>query len=61
MERVRYFEDYEVGEARETLGRTITETDMVIHAGHSGISFPIIWMRNSARHSHSDSASPMAR
>ena len=40
MERVRYFEDYEVGEARETLGRTITETDMVIHAGHSGDFFP---------------------
>ena len=28
-----YFEDYEVGYTRETLGRTITETDFVIHAG----------------------------
>jgi len=40
MERVRYFEDYVVGEVRETTGRTITETDFVIHAGHTGDFFP---------------------
>jgi acyl dehydratase len=39
-ERPRYFEDYELGEMRETLGRTITETDFVIHAGHTGDFFP---------------------
>jgi acyl dehydratase len=40
MERIRYFEDYVEGEARETPGRTITETDIVFHAGHSGDYFP---------------------
>jgi len=35
-----YFEDYKEGDARETHGRTITETDFVIHAGHSGDFFP---------------------
>jgi acyl dehydratase len=39
-ERPRYFEDYELGEVRETHGRTITETDFVIHAGHTGDFFP---------------------
>lgn len=36
----KYLEDYEVGDARRTLGRTITETDFVIHAGHSGDFYP---------------------
>ncbi|MFV0358636.1 MaoC family dehydratase [Tropicimonas sp.] len=40
MERERFFEDYEIGEARRTLARTITETDIVFHAGHSGDYFP---------------------
>src|ERR1700704_3134263 len=40
MERPRYFEDYELGEQRETTGRTITETDFVVHAGHTGDFFP---------------------
>ncbi|GIW75267.1 MAG: MaoC family dehydratase [Phycisphaerae bacterium] len=35
-----YFEDYVVGQTRLTHGRTITETDFVIHAGHSGDFFP---------------------
>ena len=35
-----YFEDYEIGEFRETLGRTITEADIVIHAGQTGDFFP---------------------
>jgi acyl dehydratase len=40
MERPRYFEDYTVGEKRTTYGRTITEADFVIHAGHTGDFFP---------------------
>ncbi len=40
MERSRYFEEYEVGEERKTLARTITETDIVVHAGHTGDFFP---------------------
>lgn len=40
MERLRYFEELEIGEARETSGRTITETDFVVHAGHTGDFFP---------------------
>lgn len=35
-----YFEDYVPGEVRETLGRTITETDIVLHAGQTGDFFP---------------------
>ena len=40
MERPRHFEDYAVGETRTTHGRTITEADFVIHAGHTGDFFP---------------------
>jgi acyl dehydratase len=36
----RYFEDYESGAVRETLGRTITEADIVIHAGQTGDFYP---------------------
>ena len=36
----RWFDDYEVGEKRVTLGRTITETDIVVHAGQTGDFFP---------------------
>jgi acyl dehydratase len=36
----QFFEDYETGASRETLGRTITETDIVIHAGQTGDFFP---------------------
>ncbi|MEO1010095.1 MAG: MaoC/PaaZ C-terminal domain-containing protein [Bacteroidota bacterium] len=36
----RFFEDYEMNSKRETLGRTITETDFVIHAGQTGDFFP---------------------
>ncbi|MXU66897.1 MaoC/PaaZ C-terminal domain-containing protein [Oceanomicrobium pacificus] len=35
-----YFEDYDIGHVRETFGRTITETDFVVHAGHTGDFFP---------------------
>lgn len=40
MERRRYFEDYLVGEVRETTGRTITEADIVLHAGQTGDFYP---------------------
>ncbi|WP_306117657.1 MULTISPECIES: MaoC/PaaZ C-terminal domain-containing protein [unclassified Roseitalea] len=40
MEVEQYFEDYEVGDSRRTTGRTITEADIVFHAGHSGDFFP---------------------
>ena len=35
-----FFEDYNLGDNRKTLGRTITETDFVVHAGHTGDYFP---------------------
>ena len=35
-----FFEDYQVGYTRQTFGRTITETDIVVHAGHTGDFFP---------------------
>lgn len=40
MEQTTYFEDYEIGFSRVTSGRTITETDFVVHAGHTGDFFP---------------------
>ena len=40
MSGERWFEEYGVGDRRETHGRTITETDIVIHAGHSGDFYP---------------------
>ena len=40
MQWPQYFEDYEVGARRETHARTITETDIVLHAGHTGDFFP---------------------
>ena len=36
----RYFDDYKLSTVRETLGRTITETDFVIHAGQTGDFYP---------------------
>jgi len=50
--RTTYFEDYNIGASRETLGRTITETDIVIHAGQTGDFFPhhmdAEWMKTQA-------------
>ena len=40
MEVSQYFEDYEIGQTRLTTGRTITETNIVFHSGHSGDFFP---------------------
>ena len=39
-EQIIHFEDYELGHERLTTGRTITETDFVVHAGHTGDFFP---------------------
>lgn len=36
----KYFEDFALNAARYTNGRTVTETDIVIHAGQSGDFFP---------------------
>ena len=40
MIKTTYFEEYELGVSRETFGRTITEADIVIHAGQTGDFFP---------------------
>ena len=40
MTEERYFEDYQIGSARATTGRTITEADIVLHAGQTGDFFP---------------------
>lgn len=39
-EQTIHYEDYELGHERITTGRTITETDFVVHAGHTGDFFP---------------------
>lgn len=36
----QFFEDYAVDAVRETLGRTITEADIVLHAGQTGDFYP---------------------
>lgn len=36
----KYFEEFSVNDIRTTRGRTITETDIVLHAGQSGDFFP---------------------
>ena len=35
-----YFEDYVVGSSHESYGRTVTETDIVAHAGQTGDFYP---------------------
>ncbi len=35
-----FFEDLEIGVVRTTMGRTITEADVVLHAGQTGDLFP---------------------
>jgi acyl dehydratase len=39
-EQTIYYDDYQLGSVRLTHGRTITETDFVVHAGHTGDFFP---------------------
>ena len=36
----QFFEEYEIGFARRTMGRTVTEADIVLHAGQTGDFFP---------------------
>jgi acyl dehydratase len=36
----RSYEEYAVGDARTTTGRTITEADIVLHAGQTGDLYP---------------------
>jgi acyl dehydratase len=38
--KATYFEEFEIGFTRSTLGRTITETDIVMHAGQTGDFYP---------------------
>ncbi|MEM6393670.1 MAG: MaoC/PaaZ C-terminal domain-containing protein [Planctomycetota bacterium] len=40
MNQPKPFEDYQLDASWTTFGRTITETDFVVHAGHSGDFFP---------------------
>ncbi len=40
MFKTQFFEDYETGAIRDTVGRTITETDIVLHAGQTGDFYP---------------------
>ncbi len=34
------FEDYQIGDTRRSYGRTITDADIVLHAGQTGDFFP---------------------
>lgn len=40
MFQSQYYEDYLIGDTRQTLGRTVTETDIVLHAGQTGDFYP---------------------
>jgi acyl dehydratase len=40
MSRAIYFEEFEIGSSRTSTGRTITETDIVLHAGQTGDFYP---------------------
>jgi len=40
MFRSQFFEDYIVDTKRETFGRTVTESDIVLHAGQTGDFYP---------------------
>jgi len=40
MAAEQYFEDYNEGDTRTTIGRTIAEADIVLHAGQTGDFYP---------------------
>lgn len=40
MTHEQFFEDYVLGATRSTTGRTLTEADIVLHAGQTGDFFP---------------------
>jgi acyl dehydratase len=54
-----YFEQYVLNSEREITGRTIRETDIVLHAGQTGDFSPHHWMRNGAKASRSNNVLPM--
>ena len=54
MEQTIYFEEYEIGSVRESIGRTITEPV------RQETSFPTIWMRNLQKPLNSENVSPTA-
>ncbi|MES1249050.1 MAG: MaoC/PaaZ C-terminal domain-containing protein, partial [Chitinophaga rupis] len=35
-----HFEDFIINQSRQTTGRTVTETDIILHAGQTGDFFP---------------------
>lgn len=57
----QFFEDYEIGFTRRSFGRTITEADIVMHAGQTGDFFRITWTPSGARRRISNSALPTGR
>ena len=61
MIKSMFFEDYEIGTTRETLGRTITETDFVMHAGQTGDFYPHHMDASGVKLKISGSVSPMVR
>ena len=56
----QYFEDYVEGEQRTTSGRTITEADIVIHAGQTGDFYPHHMDASGARRNPSVNVLPTA-
>lgn len=40
MQQTKYFDDYAIDEKRTSQGRTITEADIVLHAGQTGDFYP---------------------
>ncbi|MBB6429523.1 MaoC family dehydratase [Algisphaera agarilytica] len=40
MFETTYYEDYELNHERKTFGRTMTEGDIIVHAGQTGDFFP---------------------
>ena len=38
--KTQFFEDYTIGASRTSTGRTITEADVVLHAGQTGDFYP---------------------
>lgn len=59
-EKAIYFEDFVIGSRREGGSRTITETDFVIHAGHTGDFYPHHVDAEFCKKRNSGSESPMA-
>ncbi|MCH5687177.1 hypothetical protein LWM68_24635 [Niabella sp. W65] len=44
-----YYEEFVIGDSRSTTGRTITDADIVLHAGQSGDFYPITWMKSGVK------------